>query len=146
MLQPIDFCFAPSTRGIVGDYDPYHCWFYKYNPPLPVEEIVISENQKKEGFYTFKLTKDRNKNLARLYKELAKTKAELATNIEHYNDLRRCAPTTYGKPYNTNEEYLSLMADKERNGWEMSASLTHNHISYGKGLIIYLEHLIKTFI
>lgn len=98
-----------------GGYPPCHPWFYKFNSPLPPEEIEPAKIPKDM------LSKD----------DMQKTEAELEAEIRAYRTLMEKGAEGLSEYDKKIMPELAL---------ETALSLTHNHIAYFKGV---LEHAPK---
>ncbi len=98
-----------------GGYEPSHPWFYKFNKPLPPEEIEPAT-----------IAKD-----CIPQDDLKNAEAELETEIRGYRILVE-------KGAEALSEYDRKFGSKL--ALETALSLKHNHIAYFKGI---LEHIPK---
>jgi len=109
-------------------YSPGHCWYYKFNTPLPVEQIEPARFTD----YGYKIPKKATE--INLFNALTQALKELESDITRY----------YECWFDYAPEWDEVTLETKNEGREMSLSLKHNHISYNKGLVEFLIKEIKT--
>jgi hypothetical protein len=117
---------GPSAAG----YDPGHPWYYKCGgKPLPVDEIRhmrCSLGNPGDAFLFGKIPK--NGRAAYLAALLKRTREDLAVDVAKYNEVVEKGEAAVSR-------YDLMMGYSTETG----LSLTHNHISFAKGIIKALE-------
>lgn len=105
-------------------YPPSHCWYYKFNIPLTVPDIECATFTEVPVQFPKSV-----KNREEKYHELLRTSEQnLNDSVDRYNEV----------VYNYKGECFDKTADDRNESRETALSLTHNHISYYKGLCLFL--------
>lgn len=100
-----------------SDCSPHDPWYYREDPPPPVEEIEPADTP------VYILPKSRKK----LEAKLEKAQADLQRDIERYLDLAQ------------NGEAALSASDRMYGYLNASLSLKYSHISYQRGLIAAIK-------